>query len=80
MFFVPCFVVFGRIQETLGIYDVAKHFTVPCIFFKRAQLFTFLMADLRQDINRFFPHLVVAFMEHFLEGIAPSRNWQYKYI
>ena len=43
-------------------------------FLKRTQLFTVLMADLRQDINRFFPRLVVAFMEHFLEGIAPLRH------
>ena len=39
----------------------------------RAQSFTSLMADRRQDINGGFAHLAGALMEHFLEGSAPLR-------
>ena len=41
----------------------------------RAQSFTFLMADLCQDINRGI-YLAGALMEHFLKVIAPPlRHW-----
>ena len=40
-----------------------------------AQSLTSIMADLRQDIKTEFLHLAGAFMEHFLEGIAPLRHW-----
>ena len=41
---------------------------------QRAQSFTSLMADLRQDINR-VSSFNNALMEHFLEGIALLRHW-----
>ena len=42
--------------------------------FHWSQSFTSLIADLRQDINKFI-HLAGTFMEHYLEGIAPLRHW-----
>ena len=45
--------------------------------FPRSQSFTFLMADLHQDINQVvgtYLHLEGTLMEHFLEGIAPLRH------
>ena len=39
---------------------------------QRSQSFTYLMADLRQDIKI---HLSGALMEHTLQGIAPLRYW-----
>ena len=44
---------------------------------QRAQSFTSLMADLRQDINR-VSSFNNALMEHFLEGIALLRYWYNK--
>ena len=41
----------------------------------RAQTFTALKADLRQDINRVSSFNRGALMDHFIEGIAPLRHW-----
>ena len=40
----------------------------------RAQSFTSLKTDLRQDINGGFLHLAGALKEHFLEGSVPFKE------